>query len=280
MPLTSEDVELIGKLFDQRMAAYDRRQNAGRRFWRWFWIVLFVVSSIASWYFFKGIVGNFESQITTSEAAIDQQMAAMRQSYQRELAQDKQMQQDRAVAAAASHYQSGQSQGDFDAGLMRQAIQLMAKAQQAKSQANAKAQSPNAGGDDDDLAQLQSLTDATDGAANIMMQLLLHESDPAANNAAQSEAQKAAQNAAMHDSHPQTPPVEQAMPLQGAGPPGPGPAGQAPGGQAPAPGQPFAPGQPGAPGQVQGGGVQTTVTNEAAPLTTVPADAPAAPPKH
>jgi hypothetical protein len=209
MGLSTEDVDAIGKLLDQRLEAYDRRQAGERRkeanvrrFWRWFWIALFVISSVVSWYAVKGFVDGVQDNFKTSEAEMAKQMSDMKIAYQKQLAQDKQMQQDRAAAAAAVHYQSGQSQGDFDAGLIKQTIALMAKAQAAKAKAK------TATGDDADMADLQGVSDAADGASNILMQLLLHETDSANDTPAE--------RAAVSDSHQRAPtPAEQAVPLHG-----------------------------------------------------------------
>ena len=69
MTLTSEDVETIGRLLDERLAkaqAVDRRR---RRWWLWFWIALFVLSSLASWFAAQRILRQVEAQL----AEVDRQ---------------------------------------------------------------------------------------------------------------------------------------------------------------------------------------------------------------
>ena len=123
MTLTSEDVETIGRLLDERLAKAQAVERRRRRWWLWFWIGLFVLSSLASWFAAQRMLRQVESQL----AEIDRQFLDTKLTYQRQLARDAEMQQERKAAEQVSQYQPKQTQADYEAGLMRSAFHMMSQ---------------------------------------------------------------------------------------------------------------------------------------------------------
>jgi hypothetical protein len=185
MALSQDDVEALGKLLDQRLEAHgklidqklderDRRARNRRRFWLWFWILVFVGSSVACWWTVQKLIGGFQDQI----AQIENDTLQAKVAYQQQLARDRQMQRERAEVEKATGYRSDKDLGEFDAGLLRQAFQLLGKS----ADFQAKQKKPNAAAGDEDIdQQLKQVGDMTEQMSNLLGQLLLHETDPAHN---------------------------------------------------------------------------------------------------
>ena len=229
MALTSDDVAAISRLLDERLAAHtlaleqsrsagdatsrarvldeQRRNDRRRLFWRAVFIVFLIVLGIGAWVVVH-VYHAIHAQIVASEGAVEQlqqQLSEAKIAYQQELAQNKQWQQDRAQAIANTHYDSAQTQAGFDANLMAKTFALLNQAQKLKTKAKT-----STGDDEADLdSQLQGMSDVSDSVTNILMQMMLHETDPAHDSPAQS--------AAVNDSHPHSQaPADQSTPLQAA----------------------------------------------------------------
>ncbi len=173
MALTSEDVDTIGRLLDERLAraqAVDRRR---RRFWLWFWIALFVLSSVASWFAAQQMLRKVEAQL----ADIDSQFLDTKLTYQRQLARDVQMQQERKAAEQAANYQPKQSQADYESGLMRSAFKAMSQ------QAALSKKMEQLDGDDPE-ALIQATEEMSSNLTTMLgalTQVMLRNTDPALN---------------------------------------------------------------------------------------------------
>jgi cytoskeletal protein RodZ len=225
MALSTDDVAAITKLLDERLAAHQqvveqsrvaadrariqddlRRGDRRRAFWRALFIVFLIAIGICGWVVVK-VYTAIHAQVVASEDAVQklqQQLSEAKVAYQQELAQNKQWQKDREAAVANTHYDSTQNQASFDANLVAKTFALLNQAQQVRAKAK------TATGDDEaDIdAQLQGVTDVSDNMTNILMQLMLHETDPAHDSPAES--------AAINDSHQHAKPGAQATPLQAA----------------------------------------------------------------
>jgi hypothetical protein len=189
MALSPEDVAALGQLLDQRLEAHgklidqkleerERRQRNRRRFWLWFWILVFVGSSVASWWTVRSLLGKFQDQM----AALETDTIEAKLAYQQQLAHDRQMQRERAAVQQATGYRSEQSQAEFDAGLVRQAFQLLGRSAEMR----ARAQKPAETTTDDDMDQaLKDVGDMTAQMSDMLGKLLLHETDPAHNSRAE-----------------------------------------------------------------------------------------------
>lgn len=192
MPLTPEDVQAIGQLLDQRVAAHDQamlaqiearlqaQERRRRRFWAWvIWVtvLLTLASSVALWRWSKQALAPYLGQLS----GLQQQLRALqvegeqtRTAYAELLREQPRLQQEHREAVAASGYQSQQSQAQFDAQLLAKLLAFYTKSREAQTQAA----KPGMGADDDEAA-IANLTSTLSDASGMLMQLVLHESDPA-----------------------------------------------------------------------------------------------------
>src|SRR4051812_41274392 len=123
MSLSEDDVQLIGRMLDQRL---ERVEADARRRRRRIWlviVVLTVLSSIASAVAMRRMMVQVEGWLSEQ----DRQLSDAKIAYQRELRRNEDMQRERAAAVAASGYKPEQSQAEYEAGLMRSLFQLMGK---------------------------------------------------------------------------------------------------------------------------------------------------------
>lgn len=177
MALTSEDIDTIARLLDERLAqaqAVDRRR---RRFWLWFWIAAFVLSSLASWIVVERVRDRIEAQL----AEADRRFLDAKLAYQRQLAQDAEMQRERAAAERAAGYRPEQSQADYEAGLMRNALKAIGK--QAALTRKMEQLDP----DDPDalLAATEEMSGNVTSLLGVLTQVMLRNTDPAQNTPAE-----------------------------------------------------------------------------------------------
>ena len=177
MSLTSEDVETIGRLLDERLARVQAADRRRRRFWLWFWIALFVVSTVASWFAAQRLLRQVEDRL----AEADRQFLDAKLAYQRQLARDAEMQRERAVAEKAAGYQPKQSQAEYEAGLVRSALQAMS--QQAAITKRFEQLDP------DDPDALMAATDELNANVSSMLgtltRVMLRNTDPSLNTPAE-----------------------------------------------------------------------------------------------
>jgi|GEM_PF-3499156 len=175
MALTSDDVDIIGRLLDERLERVQAADRRRRRFWLWFWIALFVLSSLASWFAAQQILRKVEAQL----AEVDRQFLDTKLTYQRQLARDVQMQQERAVAEKAANYQPRQNQSDYEAGLMRSAFKVMGQqAAMAKKLENLDPDDPDAL-----IAATEEMSGNLTSLLGTLTQVMLRNTDPALNTA-------------------------------------------------------------------------------------------------
>jgi hypothetical protein len=237
MALTPEDVQAIGQLLDSRMAQHseaiakqlrdqDRRR---RRFWSWvIWItvILTVASSVWSYYWLKDKVSGLLASTASLERDLSQSrtdLAEARGEYASQLAHDKQMQKERAEAVSTSGYKSDQNQAQFDAGMLAKTFALLNRSNEARSRAERKAKSGDTEPDDQSVNDLDQTISQASG---LLMQLMLHETDPEH----QGSAEKMAQG-----EHPDATPIQQ-PPAAGQAKPPAAPSAQP--ARAPSPAQP------------------------------------------
>jgi len=182
MALSPDDVAAIGQLLDQRLDAHkqaiaesisavERRATRRRRFWIWFFIITTVLSLLATWWEAKRYINRVEDMVSSVQADTE----AAKLSYAQLYAHDRQVRDEAAKAAKTVHYDSSQSQGDFDASLLAQTITLFNRSHDATSTMK----SHPSGSQADDAADLNAFSDLIDQAGALTMQLMLHETDPA-----------------------------------------------------------------------------------------------------
>jgi hypothetical protein len=173
MSLSSEDLSAIGSLMDNKLNQARVEDRRRRRFWLWFWIVLFVVSSVASWFMMQRYITKFQAELAQADARFVEAKLA----YQQELARNKEMQEERRQAEAAVSYTSGQDQASYEGGLLRGAISLIGKSQEMNRRM--------ADLDPDDIDGLVAATEDLNGLAQGMLgmvgQMMLRNTDPAHN---------------------------------------------------------------------------------------------------
>jgi hypothetical protein len=171
MALTTEDVEIIGRLLDERLARVQAQDRRRRRAWMWFWIALFALSSVASWLVAQRFLRAVDAQIS----AVDRQFLETKLEYQRQLALDAEMRRERVAAERDAGYQSTQSQGGYEAGLVRTA--LKAFSQQA---ALAKKMEALDGSDPEALiAATEEMSGNLTSVLGALTQIMLRNTDPA-----------------------------------------------------------------------------------------------------
>jgi len=193
MSLTDEDVQTLGRLLDERLAAtvdksLDKKldekfsamraaERSRRRFWMWFWIAVFVFSSVLSWWGAKVVWERIQGELT----AQDQALVEMKMEYQKQLAANKQMQEERAEAAKMANYRSDQTQAQYEAGLVGGLFKTLGQVNKLKD----KWKDADLG----DLDQLEAFaadySSMTEGALGLVTQMLLRNTDPALNSSSE-----------------------------------------------------------------------------------------------
>jgi len=179
MSLTDEDVQTLGRLLDERLAAtvdksLDKKldekfsamraaERSRRRFWMWFWIAVL----------WERIQGELTAQ--------DQALVEMKIEYQKQLAANKQMQEERAEAAKMANYRSDQTQAQYEAGLVGGLFKTLGQVNKLKD----KWKDADLG----DLDQLEAFaadySSMTEGALGLVTQMLLRNTDPALNSSSE-----------------------------------------------------------------------------------------------
>lgn len=188
MSLSPDDVQTISALLDEKLGRIQAAERRRRRFWLWFWVALFVLSSVASWLAVRQIMAQVQAQV----ALMDDQMRDAKLAYQAELKRSLAMQQERKVAEQASQYQSKQDQGSYEAGLIRMAFQAMSKQAELTKRMEA------LDGSDPD-ALIDATNDMSENLTQSMMaltQILLRNTDPAHNTKAENLLASEAEGAA------------------------------------------------------------------------------------
>jgi hypothetical protein len=187
MPLSPEDMQAIGQLLDQRMLQQDQKlaarleaqERKRRRFWFWFiWLSILatILSSVLMGIWAKRFMGAFQGMVSELDSQRGE-LVQVRMEYAKELEHNRQMQRDRAEAVARSGYQSEQSQSQFDAGLLSKTLQLFNRTREASDHMRT-AEKNGAPSVADDEQSMKDLSQTLDSASSMMVQLLLHESDP------------------------------------------------------------------------------------------------------
>jgi hypothetical protein len=173
MSLAPADLHMIGQLLDERLALHEKRERGRRRWWLWFWIIVFIVSTVLSGIAGKRLLATMQDRIATEEQA----WSEMKLSYQAELARSKTMRAERTEAEKNAGYRSDQSQADYEAGLMRQALQLYNRSIAAQKKISSQ--------DVDDpeamLQEAEDLTGVMSDSLSTIMQMALRNTDPAHN---------------------------------------------------------------------------------------------------
>lgn len=185
MSLSAEDVQAISSLLDEKLGRIQATERRRRRFWLWFWIVLCVLSSIATWILVQRLI----DQVQTELAEANAQMQEAKLAYQAQLRRSATLQAERQAAEQASRYQSQQSQASHEAGLISSLFRMQAEAAALNRELEAKAKvNPEMRTEQDAIAQLdESLRDleraeaVANSASAILMRILLRNTDPAHN---------------------------------------------------------------------------------------------------
>ncbi len=175
MSLTTDDVQLIGRMLDERL---DRIQEVARRRRRRLWLIILLLtlaSTVASVFAAREALRMYQD----FRSEQDQAMIEAKLAYQRELARNDEMRKEREAAVAASGYQPKQDQANYEAGLIRSLFKTMS--QQTAMQKRLENLDP----EDPDalLAATEDMqTSMTEGLGAIT-RILLRNTDPALNTA-------------------------------------------------------------------------------------------------
>ncbi|MBA3683887.1 MAG: hypothetical protein H0W72_01400 [Planctomycetes bacterium] len=133
MTLSPDDVQLIGRMLDERL---DRIQVQARRRRRLFWLTMLLLtlgSTIASGFAVRRALRMFDDLRSEQAQAMDEAKAA----YQAELAINREMQAQRAEAAKVSGYKPKQEQAQYEAGLIASMFKAMAQSSELQKQVDA-----------------------------------------------------------------------------------------------------------------------------------------------
>lgn len=179
MSLSPEDLAAIALLLDQKLdqklAAQQASDARRRRFWVWFWLVVFIVTTAASTWAGWRLVERAQDEVTR----INLEFSEAKLAYQQQLEQDRKLQAERIAAEKAVHYRSDQTEAQHEAGLIGDFIGLLG------SQADFQKKWANA--DFSDPAQLQAyandLNGIIDQGLKPLGQVVLRNTDPAHNTA-------------------------------------------------------------------------------------------------
>jgi len=126
MALDERDIALIRQVVSEQVAVGQAQDRKRRRFWLWFWVCFFIITTALSMWATWGFVKKFQDQIATQEAAFQH----IKLEYQAELARNKAWQTERLAAEKAVNYQSNVSQASHEANEMQRAISMLAKSNQ------------------------------------------------------------------------------------------------------------------------------------------------------
>ncbi len=191
MSLTDDDVQTLGRLLDERLAAtldksldkkLDEKFGAmraadrqRRRFWMWALLVAVVLSSVLIWWGAMQAWAWVQGEMT----AQDQAMLEMKIEYQKQLAASKQMQEERAEVAKAANYRSDQTQAQYEAGLVSGLFKTLGQVNKFKG----KWQEADLSDPDQLDAFVADYSSVTEGLMGIASQMLLRNTDPELNSA-------------------------------------------------------------------------------------------------
>jgi HAMP domain-containing protein len=175
MSLSPEDLAAISQLLDQKLAAQETVARRRRRFWLWFWVLIGIISTVASAWAAKVMVERAQDELTR----LNLEFSEAKLAYQRQLEQNRQLQDERAAAIKAVHYDSAATQAEHEAGLLSSVIGLIGgRAEFDKKWANA---------DFSDPTQMEAfakdLNGLVDQGLKPLGQIVLRNTDPAHNTA-------------------------------------------------------------------------------------------------
>lgn len=187
MSLSPDDVDAIGRLLDDRLAAHGQHiearlaaQEAAARRRRRFWFWLIVLTTLASLAASALAARKALSWIETMQqqlAAQEQGFIEAKLAYQRQLAKDAQLQRERADAERHANYKPEQPQAEYEAELIAGALKLFnhSMAQQQRLQ--------SADADDPDalMREMEDITALLNQATGMTTRMLLRNTDPARN---------------------------------------------------------------------------------------------------
>lgn len=173
MSLSEQDLDAIGRLMDQKLSAVQAEDRRRRRFWLWFWIVLFVLSSVASWWALEKLIARAQDEV----AQINLEFTESKLAYQRALEENEKLRAERAKAEKAVSYDTTKTQAQHEAGLLGSMISLFgAKDDFMKKYDNADLSDPQVM-----EAYAQDLNKILDQGLNPLGQIVLRNTDPAHN---------------------------------------------------------------------------------------------------
>lgn len=125
MSLSEQDLAAIGLLLDkkleQKLAAVQAQDRRRRGYWLWFWVVVFVVSSLATWWVGEQLKTEVDKWVTERNA----EFSETKLTYQRQLEQSQKLRNERKAAEKAVAYDSSKSQAKHEADLMGGLISLI-----------------------------------------------------------------------------------------------------------------------------------------------------------
>jgi len=177
MSLSTDDLTAIGDLMDrkldQKLAQVQAKDRRRRRFWLWFTVVVFVLSSVASWFVAQHYVRLIQDEMTK----VDNDLRQAKLAYQAELARNATLQAERKVASEASGYVSDQDQASYEAGLISSMFRIVASSRALnESMANLDPDDPEAL-----MRATEQMAQTTQDAIGTFGQIMLRNTDPAHN---------------------------------------------------------------------------------------------------
>jgi len=177
MSLSTDDLTAIGDLMDrkldQKLAQVQAKDRRRRRFWLWFTVVVFVLSSVASWFVAQHYVRLIQDEMTK----VDNDLRQAKLAYQTELARNATLQAERKVASEASGYVSDQDQASYEAGLISSMFRIVANSRALnESMANLDPDDPEAL-----MRATEKMAQTTQDAIGTIGQIMLRNTDPAHN---------------------------------------------------------------------------------------------------
>ena len=134
MSLNAEDLAAISQLLDEKLAAQEAVARRHRRFWMWFWVLIGIISTVASAWAAKVMVERAQAELTH----LNLEFSEAKLAYQHQLEQSRQLQDQRAAAINDVHYQSSMTEAEHEAGLLSSVMALIgSRAELDKQHANA-----------------------------------------------------------------------------------------------------------------------------------------------
>jgi hypothetical protein len=175
MSLTEQDLDAIAQLMDRKLTVVEQNQRRHRRFWLWIlalvgFVLLLGIAAAVAWVLWTKAQNEVDR--------LNQQFSATKLAYERQVAENLQLREQRQKAEKAVAYDSTKSQADHEASLLSGFFSLLgSKAEFEKKYENADFSDPKVL-----QAYSQDLNKILDQGLNPLGQVMLRNTDPAHNS--------------------------------------------------------------------------------------------------